>query len=195
MFFVACPLWRLRAVRVSVCCRVDRLACRCADSSCLSYIESQSLVCQSFGPQLLASLGWVYTSRARKFLSGQGLSFSDGGGCQELRAAFVLIRLIAGGLEVMASLKKSRRGAAQKLAIGANIFKSVRAVQGIAEAGQGKGDSADTTITTGCYVKINGLKNRPELNDVVGVVLQVEGESVVVATQVMARCCMLPVTR
>lgn len=87
----------------------------------------------------------------------------------------------------MASLKKSRRGAAQKLAIGANIFKSVRAVQGMADAGSDKGETDDKTIKMGCYVKINGLKNRPELNDVVGVVMQLEGESAVVATQVFTR--------
>lgn len=107
--------------------------------------------------------------------------------------AFLFTATLAGGLEVMASLKKSRRGAAQKLAIGANIFKSVRAVQGIAEAGQDKGESEDKTIKTGCYVKINGLKNRPELNDVVGVVMQVEGESAVIATQVMPSNCYIPV--
>lgn len=63
----------------------------------------------------------------------------------------------------------------------------MRAVQGIAEAGQGKDEAADKTVKAGCYVKIAGLKNRPELNDVVGVVLQIEEGSAVVATQVVLR--------
>ena len=63
----------------------------------------------------------------------------------------------------------------------------MRAVQGIAEAGQGKAEAADKTVKAGCYVKITGLKNRPELNDVVGVVMQIEEGSAVVATQVVLR--------
>jgi hypothetical protein len=125
--------------------------------------------------------------RARKFLSAQGLSFNDGGttnhGCS---ASTLYVMRVAGGLDVLASLKKSRRAATQKLALGSNIFKSIRAVQSISESGQKNSESVDKTIKPGCYVKISGLKNRPELNDVIGVVLQVEEGSVVVATQVVA---------
>jgi hypothetical protein len=91
----------------------------------------------------------------------------------------------AGGIVVLVSFKKSRRGASQKFSAGSNIFKSIRAVQSIAESGQQKAENADKTIKAGCYVKISGLKNRPELNDVVGVVLQVEDATAVVATQVI----------
>ncbi len=101
------------------------------------------------------------------------------------RQRFVLMRF-AGGLDVLVSLKKSRRAASQKLAVGSNIFKSIRAVQSIAESGQKNSESVDKTIKRGCYVKLSGLKNRPELNDVIGVVLQVEEGSAVVATQVIA---------
>jgi hypothetical protein len=94
----------------------------------------------------------------------------------------------SGGLELLASIKKSRRGAAQKLSIGANIFRSVRAVQGIAEAGQGKADVADKAVKVGCYVKVTNLKNRSELNDIVGVVMQIDDGSAVIATQVVQRC-------
>ncbi len=90
---------------------------------------------------------------------------------------------------MLASLKKSRRGASQKLAVGSNIFKSVRAVQSIAESGNAKQKSemADKIIKPGCYVKISGLVNRQELNDVVGVVLQLEDASAVIATQVIVQ--------
>ncbi len=62
-------------------------------------------------------------------------------------------------------------------------------MQGIAEAGQDKAEAADKTVKVGCYVKITGLKNRPELNDIVGVVLQIEDGSAVVATQVLLCSC------
>jgi hypothetical protein len=83
----------------------------------------------------------------------------------------------------MASLKKSRRTAGQKLEVGTNIFKSVRAVQSIAAATQ-KEQIADHTIRVGCYVKVVGLKNRPELNGAEGRVYQLEDASAVVALQV-----------
>jgi hypothetical protein len=90
-------------------------------------------------------------------------------------------------MDILVSLKKSRRGASQKLAVGSNIFKSIRAVQSIADSGNAKQKSemADKIIKPGCYVKISGLVNRPELNQVVGVVLQVEDASAVIATQVI----------
>jgi hypothetical protein len=90
----------------------------------------------------------------------------------------------------MASLKKSRRTAGQKLEVGTNIFKSVRAVQSIAAATQ-KEQSEDhrhravKPITVGCYVKIVGLKNRPELNGAEGRVYQIEDSAAVVALQVV----------
>ena len=96
---------------------------------------------------------------------------------------FLCAETLSGAFEVMSSLKKSRRTAGQKLEVGTNIFKSVRAVQSIAAATQKEQDT-DKTIRVGCYVKIVGLKNRPELNGAEGRVYQIEDAAAVVVLQV-----------
>jgi hypothetical protein len=59
----------------------------------------------------------------------------------------------------------------------------VRAVQSIADATQ-KEQVSDKTIRVGCFVKIAGLKNRPELNGVEGRIYHIEDASAVVVLQV-----------